>query len=489
METAARTKMASGVPGLDEVLHGGLIPERAYLVRGGPGTGKTIMGWNWLSEGVARGERALFISLGETTEELQANARQLGFAVEGVEILDLSPTPEFFTQVQTYDIFAPAEVERQPTTQEITDAVERLLPQRVFADTMTQFRYLATDDFQFRKQVISFLRFLIERGCTVIFTSETSPTSPDDDLQFIADGVINLEANHRGRFVRVSKYRGSDFATGPHAMLIGQGGLRVIPRLVPQAHQRAFVAEKIRSGIPELDEMLHGGLERGTITIISGPSGVGKTTVGLQFMKEAAGRGERSVVYTFDENLQTMIARSEGVSIPARAMIERETLSIVQVEPLVYTADELADMVRREVEQRNARILMIDSTAGYRLSLRGEDPVSHLHALCRYLGNMGVTTILVTEIESVTGEFRITDLQISYLADNVIFLRYLEVEGHLAKVIGVLKKRTSDFEKHLRELEITPYGIKVGAPMTGLRGILLGISQNARDTGGGEGGG
>jgi len=257
-------------------------------------------------------------------------------------------------------------------------------------------------------------------------------------------------------------------------MQLSGKGMEVFPKLLPEAYGREFVAETIASGVPELDELLHGGLERGTVTIITGPSGVGKTTLGLLFMKEAAGRGERSVVYTFEEGLETLLARCEAINVPAHAMMERGTLDMVKVEPLQFTPDEFARLVRREVEEQKARIVMLDSIAGYRLSLRGEDLVTHVHALSKYLANMGVTVLLINEVEAITGEFRATEVGISYLADNIIFLRYLEMQGEMRKAIGVLKKRVSDFEKTLREYEITRYGVKVGRPLTGLRGILSG---------------
>ena len=470
-------RVATGIAGYDEILNGGFIANRAYLARGGPGAGKTILGLHFLAAGISAGEKCLFISLGEPEAELRKNAGQLGFALTNIHFLDLSPTSEFFTEVQTYDIFAPAEVEREPTTNKIMETVKDLQPTRVFVDALTQFRYLATDAFQFRKQVLSFLRFLIEQGATVLFSSESSATMPDDDLQFLADGVTTLEMAPEGRLLTVSKFRGSPYRSGRHAYNITDQGIQVFPRLLPEVFRREFTPETIPSGVPELDEMLHGGLDRGTITLITGPSGVGKTTLGTQFAKEAAGRGERSVIYTFDESLDTFLTRAENVNVPVQAMIAQDTLAVVQVEPLRYTPDELANMVRAEVESRNARIIMIDSISGYRLSLRGENLAAHLHALGRYLKNMGVTLLLLTEVEYITGEFRITDVGVSYLADNVVFLRYLEVHGEIRKAIGVLKKRTSDFEKTLRELTVTRYGLKVGKPLTDLRGILRGVPE------------
>ena len=467
-------RLSTGIPGFDEILHGGLIPGRAYLVRGQPGTGKTILGLHFLSSGVEAGEKSLYITLGEPAEQIRTNAEVLGFDPKGIAFLDLSPSSQFFTEIQTYDIFSPAEVEREPTTQRIIEQVEVLKPQRIFLDAMTQFRYLSPDAFQFRKQVLSFLRFLREQGATVLFTSEGSEEAPDNDLQFMSDGVIHLTFSSEERSVSVSKFRGSDFRSGDHSMRLTQTGMEVFPHLMPEVYRQEFALEVLSSGVPELDELLHGGFERSTITIISGPSGVGKSTLGLQFMKEAAGRGERSVIYAFEERKETLLHRCEGINIPVYAMKERGTLSVVQIEPLHYTPDEFANLVRYEVEQQKARIVMIDSISGYRLSVRGNELVIHIHALCKYLQNMGVAVLLINEVETITGDFRATEIGISYIADNLVFLRYLEMEGELRKAIGVLKKRMTDFEKTLREFEITRYGIKVGKPLTNLRGILRG---------------
>ncbi|HET8911368.1 MAG TPA: ATPase domain-containing protein [Ktedonobacteraceae bacterium] len=472
--TPISSRVSTGVTGLDEILFGGLIPKRAYLLRGGPGCGKTTLGMHFLMEGVTRGERSLFITLGEPENELKANAQSLGFELDQMHFLDLSPNAEFFTEMQTYDIFSPAEVEREPVTQQILDQIEAIRPQRVFLDAMTQFRYLATDSFQFRKQVLSFLRFLVEQGATILFTSEGSVSVPDDDLQFMSDGVIHLNFRPEGRTLSVSKFRGSDFHSGDHTMRLTDHGMFVFPRLLPQQHAQKFIKEVIASGVPELDELLHGGLERGTISILSGPTGVGKTTLGLQFMKEAAGRGERSVVYTFEELQETLMQRCESLNIPVRAMVERGTLSVVQIEPLHFTPDEFARMVRTEVEQQHASIVMIDSISGYSVSLRGEEVSVHLHALCKYLQNMGVAVLLINEVHSIAGELQVSELAISYLADNIVFLRYLELRGEIRKVIGVLKKRLSNFERTLREIEMSRYGIKVGRPLTNLQGILSG---------------
>ncbi|GGQ84734.1 ATPase domain-containing protein [Couchioplanes azureus] len=467
-------RLLTGVGGLDEILHGGLLRQRAYLVRGGPGSGKTTVGLHFLRQGVEAGEPTLFINQGEPEEEVRANAAAIGLDLTGVSFLDLTPSGTLFAEGQSYDVFHPAEVEREPTTQAIVDAVRQTRPTRVFLDVMTQLRYLSLDEVHFRRQALTLLRFLVSSGATVLFVSESQDSDGDADLQFMSDGVVHM--NNRGglRTVMVSKFRGSAFAPGAHTLSIGADGMQVYPRLTPQDHGKPFLAETISSGVPEIDELMAGGLERGTVTIITGPSGVGKTTLGLQFMKEAAGRGERSVVYTFEESAEVLAHRSQLVNIPIANMVATGKLSLVQVEPMRYTADQFGRLVREEVERADARIVMIDSISGFAMCMREEKPETYLHAVAKYLRNMGVTTILINETTNITGDFRATDNAISYLADNIVYLRYIEIRGELRKVLGVLKKRLSDFEKTMREFEITRYGVKVGAALTNMRGILHG---------------
>jgi circadian clock protein KaiC len=473
-------RLSTGVAGLDEVLHGGLLPGRTYLVRGGPGTGKTMLGLHFLTAGAAVGQRSLFITVEESTEQIRKDAQTLGFNLEGVRFVDLTPGSEFFTKARSYDIFTPAEVEQESTTRMIVKEIETHRPDRVFLEAMTQFRYLAPDVFQYHKQVLSLLRFLEERGATVVFTSEGGDVSNDEHLQFLSDGVLTLDSTATGRGVSVVKFRGSDFEGGRHALALTGRGMAVYPRLVPSRHGRQFIEENVPSGIHSLDEQLHGGLERGTVTVVTGPTGVGKTTLGLSFVQEAARRGERSCIYLIEESVETMLRRSDEVGIGARGMVERGTLSAIHVEALRYSPDEFAHLVREEVEKNHARIIMLDSVSGYRLCVRGQDLARHLHALCGYLRNMGVTVILVTESEAITGDFAATEIGVSPLADNIIFLRYLELRGRLERAVGVLKKRVSGFEPTLREFEISEKGIRVGRPLTELRGILTGYPDIVR---------
>lgn len=474
MTSTKPSKLSSGIVGLDEILLGGFLPQRSYLIRGGPGAGKTTVGMHFLQEGLRKNEPSLYISLEESEERVRNDAALLGIHLEGLRFLDLSPTSQFFSEVESYDIFSPAEVEREPVTKRITATIEQFKPTRVFLDPISQLRYLSTDIFQFRKQVLSFLRYLLEHGATVLFTSEGCTSIPDDDLQFMADGILELEQTSGGRTITVRKYRGSQYLAGAHSMKLDAQGLHVFPKLIPEHYGTEHAHDCLPSGIAELDALLHGGIERGTVTFITGPTGVGKTTLGLQFIKEGAARGERSAVYLFDEEKDLLLQRAEAVKIHAKSMIDRGILNVEFVNPLQLAPDEFSLVVRREVEERKVRIVMIDSVQGYKLSIGGDAIEQHLYALTRYLQNMGVATFLIVETAKLTGDFQITDLEVSYMADNILFLRYLELKGELRRAIGVLKKRLSDFEKTLREFTITKNGIVLGQPLVHLRGILTG---------------
>lgn len=468
-------RMKTGVPGFDEVLHGGFIAGRTYLLTGPPGGGKTTFGWHFLTCGVASGERVMFVTFGESEAELRANAKEMGFDTAGVEFCDLSPSSDLFEQIRSYDIFSAAEVELEPTTERIIEAVQRVRPQRIFIDSMTALRYLSKDAPEFRRQTLSFLRYLLEAGSCIVMTSERSLEAPDDDLRFLSDGVIELDPDLVRRTLSVTKLRGSDYEGGVHTLRLTSHGAVVYPRLVPRHHFREFDPEQLSWGLPTLDALTKGGVERGTITLITGPSGIGKTTVGMQLVKEAAAQGHRSATYTFDEPRATLLRRCEAVGTPVMEMLEQGTLSVKYIEALQYSADEFANIVRRDVEESGTRVVMIDSISGYRLAVRGEDLNERLHALCRYLQNVGVTVLLINEVLNVT-DFRITEIGVSYLADNVIFMRYIEQRrgerAEIGRILGVLKKRLSDFERCIYTFDLTENGLVFGEAVEDFSGLF-----------------
>ena len=479
MPTASTERLSTGVGGLDEILYGGFIPNRGYMLRGQAGSGKTILGFQFLQAGLDAGERALFINLEENLDDLTANAAALGFDTDAIEFLDLSPTADVFTDDQSYEVFEAAAVEQEPLTDKIVDAVTEFDPDRVVVDPVTQFRFLTSDDYQFRKQIVGFMRFLKAQDATVLFTVQDTAALPTEDLEFITDGTIVLETGRDGRTIHAPKFRGSPTQGGTHTYRITDEGIRVFPELEPGNHDQEFTGEQIASGVSEIDDLLGGGLSRGTVSVIGGPTGVGKTTLGTQFVREAASRGERSVIYLFEESKETFLTRSRAIDIPVDEMLERGTLQITEVEALERSPQEFARMVRTEVEDHDTQLVMVDGIAGYRLTLQGDDEtvLQRMHALGRYLNNMGVTSIFIDETKNITGEFNATQENISYLADNIVFLRHLELRGELRKAIGVLKKRTSDFERTLREFQITDEGISVGEPLHNMRNILGGTPE------------
>ncbi|MFB6228987.1 MAG: ATPase domain-containing protein [Halobacteriales archaeon] len=465
--------------GIDEILSGGLQPRSATLVRGPPGSGKTILGLHFLARGVESGDTGLYVNLGEPDDYIRETARGFGLDIEQVEFLNLSPSREEFRSEETYDLFSSAEVEGEPMVEDVRERVRDVDPDRVVVDPATEFRYVTPDEHQFRTQILGLLDFLKDEETTVVLTSQAAASMPDDDLQFLVDAVLNVEEDPDRRTIHVSKLRGSSARRGRHTLRIAGDGMSVWPRLDPGRHEREAEHSVLSSGIQELDALLSGGLTTGTITMFSGPTGAGKTTMGLQFAMAAADQGHRSVLYSFEENTRTLLTRAESVGIPATGMIDRGSLVVEELGSDRLTIDEFTSRVRTEVEEKDTGVVMIDGTTGFEHSLRGlgDDPTDALVRVGQYLRNMGVTGLMTNEVHQITGEFRATDRQISHLADAIVVLRHVEYKGELRKVIGVLKKRTSDVEPRLRELEITGDGLRVGEPLTGLRGILTGTPE------------
>jgi circadian clock protein KaiC len=470
-------RLSTGITGLDEVCLGGLRPGRAYAVRGDPGAGKTILGYHWLT--ADPDTDALFVAFEESEVDVRRNAAELGFDLDDVEVLDLSPAEERFFEDDPYTVFAPDEVEQPTVTGRLAEALADDLPARVFVDPLSELRALSPDDHQFRRQAAALFGYLRREGSTVLFTTQPTRESSDEDLEFLADGTLDLRRSETGRTIEVKKFRGSDFRGGRHTLRITGSGLAVYPRLVPDSHDAAYDYGQLASGVAGLDDLLGGGIERGTVTVVSGPTGVGKSTTAAQFLLAAAEQGERAVGYLFEESVASLRHRSASIGMPLADVLESGDLYLQAVEPLALSPDEFAARVREEVEERDAKVVLIDGTAGYRLSLQDErdDVVAELHALCRYLRNVGVTVLLTEEVTTVTGPFAATEERVSYLADTLVFLRYVEVRGEMRKAIGVLKKRLGDFEPTLRRLRITDQGLRVGDPMANLSGILTGTPE------------
>jgi circadian clock protein KaiC len=473
-------KVPSGTSGLDDVLYGGLPRGHTTIVYGGPGSGKTILALQFL----AAADSGLYVGFEEQESELRRNAEALGIDLSTVSILDLSPSGEQFFSDDAYTVFPTEEVAGEDLLEQIASELESSEFDRLVVDPLSELRALLPDDFQFRRKISSLFNALTDRDVTTLCTAQPADQQTGDDLQFLGNTVMQLRRTTDRRTLEVTKYRGSEFASGVHTYRIHTGsGARVYPKLVPGDHNQTHDRSMLSSGLAGLDDLLHGGIERGSVTVISGPSGVGKTTTGSVFLEAAAKRGDRSLAYIFEELEADYLYRSAQLGMDLDSLVESGDLEVQEVEALSWSPDEFAAHVREAVEERGVDFVMLDGIVGYRQGLRGDDSEAELsrelHALCRYLKRMGVTVILIEEVRYVTGEFSPTAHEISYLADNIVFLRYLEVEGAIEKAIGVLKKRYSDFENTLRGLSIDASdGLQVGAPLTGYHGLLTGIAES-----------
>lgn len=470
------SRVQTGIQYADEVLNGGLMPASATLIRGSPGAGKTIFGLHFLAAGVEAGETGLYINLGEPADYFRETAQGFGLNIEPVEFLDLSATEGEFQTDRTYDLFRSGEVEAPGLVDKIRDTVEAIDPDRVVVDPITELRYLTPDQHQFRTQIMALLDFLKSTGATILLTSQAAPSIPDDDLQFLVDAVIRLDIDDHRRTFRVSKFRGSSSRSGDHSVTITDEGMFVWPRLDPSRHHREGPIETLSSTVPELDSLLGGGIATGTITFLSGPTGVGKTTLGLHLITSAAEEGHQSVLYSFEEGSRTMLRRANAIGLPIEELIEEGTVEIKKIDPETVTIDEFTRQIRTDVETNDVEFVMIDGVTGYERAFEGSggDHETQFLKIMRYLRNMNVTGIMTNEVHQITGEFQATEQRVSHLADDIIILRHIEYKSELHKVIGVLKRRTSDFENRLRRLQITEDGIVIGDPLVDLRGILTG---------------
>lgn len=476
---------SSGVSGLDSILHGGLVSNRLYLVVGVPGTGKTTLGMHFLRAGLDADENVLLIHGEESQADISVNAAQLNIDIADAAFLDIGTESEFFTQSQSYDVVDPQDVKDDRLIADIRETIERLDPDRVLIDPISQLQYIEPSEYQFRKRIIAFTRFLKDHETTVLATKTPGPQM-DNQLRSLSDGVIALNHGDEGRRISVAKHRGIGQSDGSHGIKIGNDGLEVYPALRPERHDRTFDPMQLQSGIEGLDTLLDGGLEQGTVTIISGPSGVGKSTTAAEFLHTAAENEDGALAYLFEESVDTFTHRTETFGIPVTQLRDDDRLTVEEIMPGTLSPEEFARLVKIHVEEQNAKLVVIDSIEGYRTAIKGgEEEVDlrqRLHALTRYLINMNVTVIITDERHEVTGLRQPTGSNISYLADNLVFQQYLELEGELQRLIGVLKKRVSGFGTAPRRFRITADGIQVGDPLTKVHGILGGIPERSADS-------
>ncbi|HJP98686.1 MAG TPA: ATPase domain-containing protein [Rhodanobacteraceae bacterium] len=472
-------RISSGSPGLDVILGGGFDPERMYLYEGQPGTGKTTLAMQFLLDGARRGERTLYISLSETERELELVARRHGWSLDGVDIFELVPAETTLDPSQELTILQPAEMELSETSQLIFDKVEELNPSRIVIDSLSELRLLAQSALRYRRQVLALKHFFSSRKSTVILLDDFTAQQNDLQLHSIAHGVVLLEQvaidyGAERRRLRVVKMRGIPFAGGFHDFTIEHGGLRVYPRLVAAEHHKEFTGDFVPSGNPELDMLLGGGLERGTNALLIGAAGVGKSSVAVTFAIAAAQRGERSMIFAFDEGKGTIKARAKALGLPFEEAVENGLIRLQQIDPAELSPGEFAQLVRESVERDQAKIVIIDSLNGYLNSMPDERfLVLQMHELLSYLSQLGVLSMLVLAQHGLVGPME-TPVDISYLSDAVLMLRYFEYDGSVRRALSVVKKRSGHHEHTIREFRLSHEGVKLGPPLKGFSGILSG---------------
>lgn len=471
-------RVSTGIGGLDLILKGGLPKNRLHLIEGSPGTGKTTLGLQFLLSGKAQGEKCLYVTLSESGEELAAVAGSHGWSLDGVSILDLTSSSDALIENSRYTVFHPSEVELDETTRSILNEVERVNPSRIVFDSLSEMRMLASDPLRFRRQILALKQYFLTRNCTVLLLDDRTSKSPDRQLESVAHGVLNLEYvpveyGRQRHALRVVKMRGVQFQSGFHDFNIETGGIIVFPRLSPE--QRVdFSPGTLNSGQSNLDELV-GGLHYGTSTILIGPAGVGKSTLAMMYVCSAVERGERAAVYLFDEGPETLYKRTTALGLDVEGHVKAGRITLRQIQLAELTPGELSYMVSREVEEKGTRVVVIDSVNGYMMATPQERFLTmQFHELLAYLNRNGVISILVVGQYGLVGAMQ-SPIDMSYLADSVVLLRYFESEGSVHQAISILKKRTGDHERTIREFRVGPGGLQLGDPLSDFHGVLTGV--------------
>jgi circadian clock protein KaiC len=474
------TRCSTGCAGLNDVLGGGLPLGHFYLVEGEPGTGKTTLGLQFISEGIQRAEKVLYVTLSESVEELISVAEGHGLNVDSSAFIEVRPSEQDLKPEGQYTVFHPAEVELNDRVQTIMAQVDRRKPSRLVIDALSEVRMLAKDPLRYRRQILS-LKEYAPRNCTVMLLDDRSSRYADLELHSIVHGVVSMSrvAREYGKTMRrleVTKLRGCAFREGFHDYLIRPGGIVVFPRLVAAEYGDERVDTRpCASGIAELDDLVGNGLDRGTSTLLIGPAGCGKTTLALRWLAAAAERGENSAAFIFEETVATLLRRASGLGMNLAPHIESGRIRIDHLDPAEVSPGEFSELVRQSVEKGGVRAVLIDSLNGFLQAMPGEQFLAlHLHELLTYLNNRGVLTLLVLAQMGLLGSGMQTPIDVSYLADNILVLRYFENAGQVRRAISMMKKRSGGHERSIRELRLGPDAIHVGAPLIDFHGILSG---------------
>ena len=477
----ATDPISTGISGLDQLLRGGLTPNRMYLVEGYPGTGKTTLALQFLLEGLARGEPTLYVTLSETETELRAIARSHGWSLDGIRIFPL-PIAEGISTEDQYTLYHPAEIELGETVKGVLAAVDELRPARVVFDSLSELKLLARDPLRYRRQILALKEFFSGRACTIVLLDDLSAGGGDLQLQSLAHGVVILdllpfEYGRARRRLRVSKLRGVNAVEGFHDFVIRKGGLEVFPQIDAGRDSPARRTEGVQSGLAELDQLLGGGLTWGTTTLLIGPAGSGKSTLAAQYA--ASGVTEtNAAVFLFDERASTFVSRCDAMGMRLSERLQDGSVTLEQVEPGEMSPGEFSHRVVTAVKEKGARVVLIDSLNGYLNAIpQVEAPLVRMHELLSFLNESGVVTIIIVAQHGVVGSRMTTPLDVSYLADAVVLLRFFESRGVVRRALSVMKKRTGQHESTIRELRLGPDRIHVGRALSEFQGVLTGVPQ------------
>jgi circadian clock protein KaiC len=475
-------RLSTGISGLDNVLHGGLPMGHVYLIEGDPGAGKTTLGMQFLLQGIAHDEKVLFVTLAESKTELEKVAASHGFDISKIDLCEVSPPELAGRGAEQYTVFHPAEVELADVMQSILDRVEKSQAARIVIDSMSEIRMLARDPLRYRRQVLTLKQFFVGKRATVLLLDDRTGDRQDLQLQSISHGVIHLENLRRDygvtrRQLEVLKVRASQFREGAHDYVVRKGGLEVFPRLISSEYKRGKVdMQNLESGLDELDKLFGGGIPTGSTTLLTGPAGVGKSTIAAKFLATAAARGQNGVLFSSDETLDSLLTRCGGLGIPLESHIENKTIVVSEMEPANISPGEFINQIRRQVEERQVKVVVVDSLNGLLSAMQEERMLMvHLHELLSYLNHKGVTTFMVLAQAGVLGIQMGSPIDVSYIADNVLLFRYFEAEGAVRQAVSVVKRRNGRHERTIRELRMASNRIEIGEPLKQFHGVLTGV--------------